>query len=321
MANGKTIGLILVTVGVAIAAAFGARNPTEVHTRLETRGKASLLTDRADKAFVAYCEKRTEAKLPLADGCPDPEAKAEAKPAPKAAEPEVAAKTPTRDELLSAARAQLAGLKASKETLAKPLATARADWLVALETAMEPVADAGALPPAPAGVDRLSSWLGSSGAGTALGLVLIIAGALIARAAQRAEAESEAPATPGDSGRPRDFGEILAALQTDLATLSADMSAEEEPDAATIDTVKGRLEGLQFDLVEPLTDSGARLQARFGVAGFAAIFSPLSGGERNLNRAWCALVDDHWPEACRSVNSARSLFVIASEELDRQTRA
>ena len=53
-----------------------------------------------------------------------------------------------------------------------------------------------------------------------------------------------------------------------------------------------------------LCASGPRVQALHGIEGMAALFSPLSAGERKMNRAWAALVDRHWPEALSSVGGA-----------------
>ncbi len=305
----KHLGLILVTAGVSITAIVGARNPDQANERLAAEGKAKLLTGAETRAHTAYCEARAEARLPIADACPDPEAKDKPKAGAKA-EPK---KNPTRDELLSAARAELEGLKASQETLNEDLTKLRTTWLNAKEAAMEPNAIAATLGDAASGTDRVTAWLGLSGLPALLGLGLILAGAMVARKARVADANE--PTKKTDTTGPRDFGEQLRELQAALETLTTEFDPEAEPtDKAA---VVQRIETVHYDLVEPLTEAGIRVQTRFGIAGFAAIFSPLSGGERGLNRAWSALVDDHWPEACNAVRFAKGQIDMAVEELDK----
>ena len=106
-------------------------------------------------------------------------------------------------------------------------------------------------------------------------------------------------------------------LNQDMTDANARVANVSEPDDDDFDELRYLIKNLQYDKFEPLIESRVRVEARFGVAGFAAIFGPLSAGERQLNRAWSALVDRHWGEASDSmVRSARSLRA-AQEQLER----
>ncbi len=156
-----------------------------------------------------------------------------------------------------------------------------------------------------------------AGLPAAIGLLLIVAGAVVTRKANRAEALADAPVQEGEAA-PRDFGESLRDFRDAVASMAESMNPEDSPKPSHLEETKQRIEALQFDKLEPLIDSGARVQARFGIAGFASIYGPLAGGERSLNRAWSALVDEHWPEACKSVNFASAQIADAVAELEKQ---
>lgn len=176
--------------------------------------------------------------------------------------------------------------------------------------------------PAPAAVtagpgERLSAWAGASGLPFLGGLVLVVAGAVLSRVAAK-EALSEEPEA-GEAG-PVDFAALLDELVADVAALGAAMDDPPE-DAAGFATTQARLEDIQREKVDRLVAAGPRVQLRIGLDGFAAVFSPLSAGERKLNRAWSALVDHHWPEASASVAAASAALVEARAELARRTPA
>lgn len=312
----RHVGFILVVVGVGLASAYGARNPAEVQGRQATEGKGALLSAAQDGAHEAYCEAREEKKLPFLDGCVDPDAE---KSDEKAREPK---KEPTPDEVLAAERAELATLRSSTEALPEDLAKLRAEWLKAFEAAIEPRAEAARLGDSVKGTERLSAWFGESGLLTLVGLVLIGFGGVTARKARLAEAAEGAPAKSAATARaPVDFSALLRELHGDVLRIRSEMNPEESPAESEFEDLKDQVETLQYDKVELLIDSGPRVQVRFGMAGFAAIFGPLSGGERGLNRAWSAAVDHHWPEACRSFDFAGAQLQLAIDELDRQLAA
>ena len=81
------------------------------------------------------------------------------------------------------------------------------------------------------------------------------------------------------------------------------MTNLEAPNVSDLDALQVRLDASKEDLTR-LLGAGPRLQMKYGIAAFAAIFSPLAGGERRLNRLWSTLVDRHWPESLASIDAA-----------------
>lgn len=167
--------------------------------------------------------------------------------------------------------------------------------------------------------DRLSGWLSTHGALFSVGLLCVIAGAVISRKAIQ-KAANDQP-TSGEQKNtiqiPSDFGHMLTDLTKKVdEILSANALVNYLSDDAAKD-VKTRIEVMQIQFLEPMTDAPvrARIQLRYGLEGLAAIFSPLSAAERRINRAWCALVDRHWPEAHASLTGARAELIAASEAL------
>lgn len=314
------IGLLLVVLGVGLAAGFGARNDTQINEGLVRSGRAAITGGKAKAAFEAYCKARKEAELAVADGCPDPEAK-KAKEADKKAESADAkaedAKPPTREAIIAKEQARIADLKASTETLTPELSKLRTAWLEAESAAIEPAATAKTADSQVSPSTRVSEWFSVGGLFFLLGIALIVGGSIVARQAAREKASAAPEQAAGDTRPPKDFRELLGDLEAATAKLAADATAETSPQAARYESLRLEIEALQFDMVEPLIDARGRLQVRYGMAVFAAVFSPLSGGERNLNRAWSALVDEHWPEAVNSLKFASRQFELAGEELQK----
>ena len=155
-----------------------------------------------------------------------------------------------------------------------------------------PVADAAA-PLAPGA--RITAW-SQNGLGLfSVGLLVMLGGALLARRGQR-DGNVEA-----GTAAALDWAEMLDRLQTATAGLAHAVSSAAVED---LPGIRERLESVQEEVVEPLVDARGELQARHGLAGFAAVMGPLSGAERLLSRAWSALVDHHGGEAAASLTQA-----------------
>ena len=160
--------------------------------------------------------------------------------------------------------------------------------------------------------ERLSSWFAISGIPFVFGLFLVVAGALISR---RAIASSE-PEGAGDSeGRPIDFGVMLGELVEELNTMATEAGEEVSPEA--LETTKTEIERLRRERVERLVGARISVERRHGLACYASIFGPFSRGERQLNRAWAAIVDNHGPEAAASIARASQAFAEALAEVPR----
>ena len=103
---------------------------------------------------------------------------------------------------------------------------------------------------------------------------------------------------------PADFGELLEDVLARVTALHGEMVALESPTFDDLDAFKAKLEEIQKGDLARLCESGPKVQQRYGLTVFAEIFSPLSAGERKLNRLWATLVDRHWPESLRSAEGA-----------------
>ncbi len=170
-------------------------------------------------------------------------------------------------------------------------------------------------PPDPPG-QRLSDWFALSGIGFLAGLGLIVTGGLVTRKAIKADLENE---SSSEGEKPLDFGEAIANLKIQVEKMVAEMQPhlEDWPGEEEFEKQKTLLEDLQLEGLEPLLQTGPRLQALYGMAGFASVFGPLSGGERLMNRAWSALVDRHWTEATNSLAGAAENLKNAHDEITR----
>ncbi len=270
----KTIGLVLLTLGIGLTAGYGAVLSPDFRKATLAEGQLALANQQADALYEAYCTSRTDHKLDDADGCGDSE------------------------PLTGTSRDKLAALDGTSEILRVKVTHARVEYRIALKriAALEDaVEQAGTQGPA----ERLAGWQSAGGPGFLAGLLLLIAGAWICR--RSASVVSEGSGLESDAA---DFGVLLNEVHAVIAALHADMVALRAPTTGDADDIKQRLEEVQKDALARLCASGPRVQARHGLQGMAALFSPLSAGERKLNRAWAALVDRHWPEALSSIGGA-----------------
>ncbi len=302
----RWIGLALVIAGTAVAAIAAARPPAGLIEEGRVIRRVDLLGEAAKAARDEYCAALAEAGLSAPDACPPPDAPTGQRPE---GEP-----PPTPAEQLAADRDRIARLRQVPPAGPAPLQTKREAWLTAEATSIEARGEAvtvQTLQPS----ERLTSWLGLAGLPYAAGLVLIVLGALLSRRAQAAASRGDAgPSRKGAA--PLDFGVALREITETVAAMAAEAEAQAAPTQADFDALKARLDALTLSHIEPVVEARDRLKARYGVAGFAAVFGPLSAGERNVNRAWSALVDQHWPEATASLGTAAAYFGEARRELD-----
>mgnify|MGYP004334155627 FL=1 len=268
----KIVSTALIVFGLGLAAAFGARNSDNIVERQEALGEARLLNEASARALVLYCKELARLERPLVSGCPEGVAAAE-------------------------------GEGKDVEALASA-------WKTASERAGSAAHVAAKYDVVESPGRRFSDWLQQAGGPFALGIILLIVGALLARKEARAAAlgGSEKVYKGARDKAAVDFGQLLQELNDDLKGANERVAQVSEPSDDDFEQLRYLIKNLQYDKFEPLIESRVRVEARFGVAGFAAIFGPLSAGERQLNRAWSALVDRHWPEAKDSLSrSARSL--------------
>lgn len=311
----KYAGIAILAVGVAIAALYGSRLTPSVEEKLELEGAAKFLGASEQQAFEAYCAARAEADLEPADGCPDPDGE-EQEPEP-AAEEDEDAPTPSYEEMVESARAQLESMRNTEEVLTGEVLDLREAWIAAREANIEPAA-AVATAETPGPGMRLSTWAAQSGPMFGLGLLLIVVGAVMGRVAVRREASEDPTAAPRAQPA-KDFGETLDGLTRTIRALADEVSAIDAPEPADYLRVKSEIHDAQLEAFEPLVDARARVQFKYGMAGFADIFGPLSSAERKVNRAWSAVVDGHWPETQDSLKAAATDLEETHQVLTRLT--
>ena len=297
----KTLGLILVTIGLGLTAGFGAFLSPNYRTALTVEGEATFSDAAVVQAFDEYCTSRKDNRLADREGC------GESQPLIASAKAEGLSKV----ELLEA---QVEALENSDEVLLIDVSMARVTYKVALKKSLKlwrTVESATTQGPQ----DRLTGWFGAGGVGFSFGLALLVLGAWMCRKAASAHGVIEGSSDAG----PVDFGVLLASVQKEIAGLANDMSVLETPTVDALDAFKRRLEDVQKDEMARLCASGPLVQRRYGLHGMAALFSPLSAAERKMNRAWAALVDRHWPESLASVQGAAAELTSAQSELQALT--
>lgn len=101
-----------------------------------------------------------------------------------------------------------------------------------------------------------------------------------------------------------DFGVKLATTAAAVRKLHGIMADVKARTVAGLEPLKAQVETIVREDIEPLVETKQQVISRFGMAGFAELFGPLSGAERYLNRAWVAMVDRHWDEAQASLETA-----------------
>lgn len=312
----KFIALILVILGTGLAAASGSRNIDALVDLQRLQVDGSNAEDQVEEARTAYCDARETAGLGPGDGCGGVELEV-IQPDPRdAGEDEAGLRAVGRDKARK--------LKAARpDTLPLEVAAKRAAWTELYETSIGTRAKGKARVQLPGPGERLSTWAGMSGLWFVLGLILVISGAVMARLAIRKELTepTEAEGAEGTDGSAQaGFDTILADLLEGARGVSSRLAGISQPAEEDFEEVQREVERLQLDCVEPLVAARVRIQTLHGMAAFAAIFGPLSAGERNLNRTWSALVDRHWPEATSSVEVACYGLEQAVSELE-QVRA
>lgn len=150
---------------------------------------------------------------------------------------------------------------------------------------------------------RLSDWFGQAGVQFAAGLALLALGATMGRVAiGRSGAEDTAA----------DGHDFHASLQQLIAEIE---ETRRSIGSATDNESRVHIERLTQEWVLPMIEARYALQRQFGLAGFATVLGPLSGGERLLNRAWSTLVDGNTQECAASLAGATAEFQRAYAEL------
>jgi len=292
------LGLILVTLGIGLTAGAGAVLAPGARVATLKRGEAHFADQEVTDARNTYCDTRAQFKAQPADGCegdlPLVDSTAGLSPA-------------------EVRQAELSALEGRPtEVLVLPVSQARIRYRLALRKSARrhlELEALGAMGP----LERLAGWWGTTAPVFVGGLILLGLGGWISRRSNAARSPQG-----GQGPGAEDFLALLQRVEREVEALSERMASTGHPDATALAACKARLETIQRGDLERLCASGPQVAAQLGVEGMAQIFSPLSGAERRLNRAWSAMVDRHWPEAMTSVKVASGLMgeaVAAAESL------
>ena len=282
----RTLGLFLLATGVGLSAAFGARLSAPAAAEVQAKGRAALLGQAAEAARARYCQALPEAKLDPA-ACP-----------------------PSKEATPSAEGAAPAGLSAE-------LAKLRQQWVARRAQAARARRQAAQVP-TPSPQARLSAWFAGGGPFFVLGLVVIVAGALLVRRAERTSGRTGGEAEASQhSGAPATLAEAMQGLERQVDAL-LERAQREGPDWGGI---KETLEQLRYEHIEPVVEARERYLRQLGMERFATAFGPFSSAERMLYRAWSALVDGYHDEVVASLRTARRRLQEGLSELGEGTAA
>jgi len=293
----RIIALVLLVAGVCVAATAGSQLGAEQASRTPVTaqagvaggivGKVAGCADSLDKT-LRKIERKVEAEELTTE-------EAETERA-EATEASVACRTKAIAPWTGVEEPTDAQLDAAYEEARQ--AAAEASEVLEAEPRLEPGA-------------RVSEWFSAGGIVWSLGLVLIVAGAVLGRRA--AYQAATAPSTSGTAALPMD--EALRTLRARIAEARPLVAALSDGQDSV--QARGIIEALEADVMAPVVDERDRYKARDGIATFAEYFGPFSAGERNLARAWSALTDGYPHVALDALDTAELAFGQAAQAYAR----
>lgn len=281
----RVIAWLLLLVGVALAAAGGARNGAPLTEHRATVGAAAVLggaVNQLDAAHAAHSAALDALDVARADG--DAEAITGAEDAVRAASAGIAE-----------ARAHAAALREA--------GSFDGSLVVAAREARSAAAASSVPPPG----QRFMDWLAVGGPLFGIGTVMVGIGAFLERREQSRRAAGTSPGSSGAVDFPGTVRHVLAELDA-----YAEAIADLPMDGPSLD-VRERMDILVDDVLTPVVEGRGQLVARHGTTTFALYFGAFSAGERNLARAWSALTDGHSVEARASLQASHLAFTQALE--------
>lgn len=162
-----------------------------------------------------------------------------------------------------------------------------------------------AVPDTPIASQRMSDWIDVAGPMFTLGILMMVAGALMARRAGGASAGGAARQRVG-------FVDTCGRLREEIDQLIEAMGNDADPT-----TLRAQLDGMQAELIDPLVEERAAMVKRHGLGTFAEYFGSFSGAERQLHRAWSALADGYPEVALESLRVGGVLLQQAGASFER----
>ncbi len=172
--------------------------------------------------------------------------------------------------------------------------------LLAMPAPSTPIGSGGDNLQTPRGTTALSDWSNRAGLPFAGGILLIIIGVMLSRAAIRSD-DKPAKSSGETTTAIADIEALVAGLRKDTAAV-CETHGQQPP--TELLTPRAAVERIQHTWCEPLVERRQALINRFGMAGYAEIFVAFSACERNLNRAWSTLVDGYVDETGPSLQRA-----------------
>ena len=154
-------------------------------------------------------------------------------------------------------------------------------------------------------LERVKMWWALSALPFSGGLLLILFGSGWARRLQHAELTGHVDPTDSHSATSLSPEESLQLMIQTLQELKTLMTSD---DPSKLEIVKQKIERLQLDTIDPFVESREHFKMKIGINRFVDVFGNFSQGERRINRAWAACVDQHFIEAKKSVTVALSSF-------------
>lgn len=140
------------------------------------------------------------------------------------------------------------------------------------------------------------------------GTVLLLAGALLARAARK-----RATATVGTHREGPNPAAALSELESQLRNLLVEAKSMSEEEA--LRRIVERLGDLQRTCMQTFIDAREDLIARYGLASFADLMDHYAASDRQINRSWSAAADGYLEEALECLEEATHLVAETSERL------
>jgi hypothetical protein len=295
----KQIGLLLLALGVALCAAYGARQSPVMFEYIQSTANISASKEATKRSLTTYNKARTAKALKVLTAGDLPTLSLGPKMSNSATIQQVSTYLET--------------LRSCSGPHSDALEHSRKAWLEN-ESVLTKVLQSTRLRLIPTPTERLSGWLAQSGLIFALGLLLIGGGAYLTRRAQTLGTDQSG----NDTSEALDVATVaikMTELSQQVAELSQNARLVTDPMLSDATALKQAIEALQLSHFHPIIDARYRLQAQIGLGSFAEVFSPFSSGERNLNRTWSTLVDEHWSESLSALGRAALSLKRADESL------
>jgi len=294
----RRLSLCLTVLGVCLSAFYGSQISPDLQPKQVMDGQLYFQRAAAESAQAKYCETRAQFQLEDIDGCGESSR--------YAAVAEDRIHIDANDDLSPREQQyrDIALLESVEASLIDPrVQSSRDQWVLSLKAVLPILKQQSLLPR----VNPSNHWMGF-----ASGMFLMVLGGLVFR---RAEANAFALQSASESTSENTPMALMKHLCDELEGLNRQVQALDTPMFSQLEETKIKLESLQKNVLGPLIDQGPQLQSKYGLSGYASVFSPLSSGERLLNRTWSTLVDQHWPEARRSLNDATAHCLTAHQQL------